>query len=577
MLGISIIDWIVIAGYLFLVALIGLRSSRHVKSASSFFISDRSFGKVIMALFTFAMATSSDHAVVVSAKSFRVGASGVWYQWLYLFATPFYWLIAPLFRRMRAVTTADYFNFRYGKPVGRLYAIVAFVQLMLGIGILLKSAAAIMTAVSGGGISTELAIPLMTVLFVAYGIVGGLNAVILTDIIHGVFTFVFAFLLLPFALNAVGGMSGLRDSFGRATSMFDIVAAGNDEISFFCVAILSLNALVGIATQPETMGKGGAGRTEFDSRVGFLVGSLSKRICTIPWVLTGMCAVVIFSGKQVEGDHVYGLMARELISPIGYGLIGLFLSALLADLMSSCDAKMVLAAGLFTREIYQTLFRSPHSERHCLLVGKICSATIVLMAVFIAFGLPSVIRGVEVFWMVSAMMGIPFWVGLFWRRATAAGAIAGPLAGLTVWFFTSDVHVCGCEIWNFSAAFSGHLPHFMFNNDNGEAILRMPWQMFFYLSAGFLTCVLVSLCTKPADEKKLDQFYACLRTPVLAQEPETAPFTLPEGMTPTPRMVLVQNPHFEIPKPSKISLLGFAGGCLAVVFLICAFYSILNL
>ena len=99
-----------------------------------------------MALFTFGTATSSEHAVAVSSKSFHVGASRIWYQWLYLFATPFYWLIAPLFRRMRAVTTADYFNFRYDNSVGVLYAVVAVVQLTLGIGIMLKGAAAIMTA-----------------------------------------------------------------------------------------------------------------------------------------------------------------------------------------------------------------------------------------------------------------------------------------------------------------------------------------------------------------------------------------------------------------------------------------------
>ena len=89
MLGVSWIDWLVIAGYLVGITLIGVWAFRRVHSAASFFISDRKFGKIMMMFFTFGAGTHTDQAVAVAAKTYRVGVSGIWYQWLWLFCTPF--------------------------------------------------------------------------------------------------------------------------------------------------------------------------------------------------------------------------------------------------------------------------------------------------------------------------------------------------------------------------------------------------------------------------------------------------------------------------------------------------------
>ncbi len=175
-----IIDWLVIFLYLIGIALIGTRAVKKVKAASNFFISDRKFGKTMMMFFSFGTGTHTDSAVAVAAKTYESGASGIWYQWLWLFATPFYWLLAPLFRRMRAVTTADYFYKRYGRSVEVLFALVGMAQLTVEIGLILKGSSAMITAVSGGAISPALAITAMTILFVMYGVAGGLHAAIIT-------------------------------------------------------------------------------------------------------------------------------------------------------------------------------------------------------------------------------------------------------------------------------------------------------------------------------------------------------------------------------------------------------------
>jgi|TARA_B100000315_G_scaffold94300_2_gene86733 Na+/proline symporter len=563
-----LIDWVIVVAYLIGVTLLGTSSARRVKTSSNFFISDRQSGKLLMTFFSFGTGTNTDQAIGVASKTYTVGASGIWYQWLWLFSTPFYWLLAPLFRRMRAVTTSDYLLIRYGRSVAVLFAIVGMFQLSINIGVVLKATAALIAPVSGGAISPEMAIIGMTILFVIYGVAGGLNAAILTDAVQGVLTIVLSFLILPFALNAVGGLEGLR---ARASvdnpELFSIVAPS--DITVLYVVVLALNGLIGWVATPYSMQMIGAGRTEDDARVGLVAGMFLKRIVTIAWVLTAMCAVGYYAGTTVNPDHVYGLMARDLLPQIAPGLIGLFIASVLAAVMSSCDCLMVAAAALFTENIYKPLIRPGRSERHYVLVGRLTSIIVVLAGLSIAFTLPGVVRGLEVFWMVGAMMGLAIWMSFVWRRATAAAAWASTLGGYAAGLFTSDIAFIG---WSFNNHFAGSLPEFMLY----EGKLFLPWQMIIYLTVSLVMMVAVSFVTRPPDKKRLDRVYECLRTPVSEDEPEGEPLTLPAGTTPAARSVLIAHPDFEIMRPTAYTVIGFLASCFMVVMLIGSFIWIIN-
>ena len=556
-----LIDWIIIIIYLIVVLFIGANAAKKVSSTSDYFISDRKFGKGMMMLFTFGTGTNTDQAVTVASKTYTSGASGIWYQWLWLFATPFYWLLAPLFRRMRAVTTADYLHKRYDQSVAILFAIVGIAQLSVNIGVVLKATSALIYPVSGGSISPELAIIAMTILFVSYGVLGGLNAAIITDALQGVLTVILSFLILPFALDAVGGINGLRTSISDP-SVFKVVAPG--EITTLYVIVIAVNGLIGWVTSPYSMAMCGAGKTEEESRIGLVGGMLLKRVCTIAWVLSGLCAIGLYANNSINVDHVYGLMAHDLLPTIAPGLIGLFIASMLAAVMSSCDALMVSASALFTENIYKTLIKPNQSVKHYLMVGRLTSIFVVLCGITIAFGLPSVVSGLEMFWKVQAMMGIAIWVSFFWRRATAVGAWASTICGFLAWFFTSKIEFIG---WDFNANFAAILPKFMLYNNQ----LSLPWQMIIYLTFSLLAMILVSIITKPGDKESLDRIYECLRTPVLPGEPEVEPLTLPESTVPAPRSVLINHSDFEINKPSKESIIGFIALWIAVGILIKVF------
>lgn len=605
MLGIGVVDWIAIGIYLAFTIGAGIYAARKVKDTTDFFMAGRRFGKPFMIFFAFGAGTSGNDAVGVSAKTYTNGLSGIWYQWLWLFCTPFYWLIAPVMRRMRCLTTGDYFEARYSGSVAALYTVVGVTQLTVNIGLIQLGAGSMIEGISNGAIQREWAIVAMTIMFVAYGVAGGLAAAIITDFIQGILTVILSFMLIPFALDAVGGFKGLHEGI-QDESMFSLVAPG--EINMFWIFMLGFNSLIGIVTQPHIMGVCAAGKTEMDGRVGFATGNLIKRLCTVAWTIVGLCAIVMYMDKDVAdnfGDFAYGQAAADLLPQVSAGLIGLFLAALIASVMSSCDAFMISSSGLFTQNLYKRFIKPDESESHYVWVGRIAALAIVLCGVSFAFVVDDVPSGLMLFFKLQGLMGAAFWLGLFWRRTTIAGAWAATLAAFIVLVATGSAvfhtWATGVVTINEPTTLSTmaksnnyDLDDLLTRNEgltansdleekskvtvadpvlpenmilNGK--FRDSWQILSYLIAGFSIGIIVSLLTKRLPDSQLDKVYRALRTPVNEDEPNhVEPFIIPEGIeVPEPRK-LINHPDLEIPMPTAVGMGGFVGIWAIVVLLI---------
>jgi Na+/proline symporter len=272
---------------------------------------------------------------------------------------------------------------------------------------------------------------------------------------------------------------------------------------------------------------------------------------------------------DVEPDKVFGAVAGDFLPKILPGMLGIFLAALLASVMSSCDAFMIASAGLFTENIYRPLAPG-RPQGHYVTVGRIASVAVVSGGVVFAFWLPGVVAGLEIFWKISAMMGIAFWLGLFWRRTTIAGAWAATLVSFAVMLFTSRIPFGRYVIWDFNAQFAAHLPEFMLS----DGALRLPWQMVLYLGAGLTSGIVVSLLTRPVAPKQLENFYALTRTPIEPGEQVDKPCTLPAGAVVPERRNIFPNTSLEIAIPSRTSVIGFLVGWACVAAIVCVVYLI---
>lgn len=562
MFGLSPVDLAMLVLYLVGITGLGLWMGHRIKSQADYFVGGRRFGKVLAIFTAFGAGTHSDQAVSVVSKTYASGMSGIWYQWLYLFATPFYWWINPVFRRCRALTTGDYFEARYGRGLATLYVIVGFASMAVTIGLMLKGSGAIIAATTGDAVNETRAILFVTAMLLIYGVFGGFSAAVVTDFVQGCLTIVFSFLLLPFAIYKLGGFDGLHAGVAaatgeRASEMWSLVAPG--EIGLFYIVMLIINGLVGFAPQPHVMPINNAVRTEREAQVGGVYGGFMKRLCTVAWTLLGMCAIAMYPQwtEAWQFDQAFGTMARDLLPQVMPGLIGVFLASLLAAVMAACDAFMITCAGLFTQNIYKPFLARDRSHGHYINVGRLTAALTVAAGVYLAITMESVVRGLEIFWEITPMMGVAFWAGLFWRRATTPAAWASTLLAYAVLFV--------CWQPSFADWAAVHAPYLMHPS---KPEIYLPMRMLACLVTGVATMILVSLVTRPEPADKLDRFYEVMRTPVQPDEVVEAPLTLPVGMLPAPQNKLINLPNWEIQKPGRRAIVGFLIAWIPVAALI---------
>ncbi len=653
-LGLTWIDWLVLFVYLIGVTFLGVMAYRKVKDMDDFFMGGRRFGKVLMMFFAFGAGTSSEQATAVVAGTWRAGLAGIWWQFLWLWATPFYWLIAPLLRRMRALTTSDFFEARFHSSTAALYACYGIIMAIAFIAGSLFAAGKMTNALTGGELTKvaeqldlrivpkvnapkwedrgntnaqkqalawyplegyQIGILFITVLFVVYGMAGGLGAAVMTDFVQGILTITFSFLLLPWVFAKIGGLHALRENADLKDGMFDLFSRpeiaqilGKEPISVFYVVMLSLTALAGIIAQPHIMGICGAGKTEFEGRFGFTVGNFIKRICTVAWTFTGLACIVWYLGDQSPialpaeddparttkiaefemlkarsdpgyldlddaqkqsldsfdrqfADELFGRAAYDILPDVAPGLVGLLLASLLAAMMSSCDAQMIVGSGLFTENIYKRYFRQGCSQAHYVRVGRLAALAIVLVALILGTTFTDVIDAIKVIIKTPAAIGISVWIGLVWRRWTSAAVWISSIVAYTTWALAA--YLPGMMQESFASMSS---LHFMMNGSHTKFLDS--WTMLLYLSAGLVTGLIVSYMTAREPEEKLNLFYRVMRTPVQEGEVIEAPCTLPDNPAP-PVPKWIDHPDIEIPRPNALDIGGFVGAwcCVGLIIL----------
>jgi Na+/proline symporter len=302
-----------------------------------------------------------------------------------------------------------------------------------------------------------------------------------------------------------------------------------------------------------------------------MFGNIVKRICTIAWALTGLAAFAWYTQNgvdtsQMEPDHVYGSIAREFFPSLGVGLLGLFVASHLAAVMNSCDSYMIASSGLFTKNIYRPLVPE-RSERHYVNVGRLASLMVVLGGIAFAYYVPNVKTALEIWFKVAPPLGIAFWLGLLWRHTTPLGAWAATLAEFGMWWLTTRPEFLSV-IADMGIAQQLNI---VLSPTERDLSIGEPWVILFYTTASLVAGIVVSLVTPRIPAERLQLFYDLTRTPLKEGEATSQPCTLPFGVTPSPRQMLLTAFGLEIPLPSRVATLGFLAGCAAAAILVVSY------
>jgi Na+/proline symporter len=486
-MNITTLDWAILLGYLGIITAIGLIVGARVRKTGDYFLGGRRFGPWLMIGQSFGVGTHAEMPVALAGAVYSTGASAIWFQWKNLFITPFYWIMAPVFRRIRRTTMAEFMEDRYGSWMGAIYIVFALCFFIINTGSMLKGAGKVISQAVGGGVEVNEIVVAMTVMFILYSFVGGLIAAAWTDLFQGVLIIVLSFMLVPLGWGVVGGLEGMKASL----EPFRFSLATPSGIGPWVIAMLTINGLVGIMAQPHMLATVGTGRDERTCRVGMLYGNLVKRVCTVGWALVGLIvAAMIAQGhggvsSLADAENAFGFACRQLLYP---GALGLLIASILAANMSTCSAFLVDSGALFTEGLYRQRLNPNRPDRHYLWVGRFSGFAITMIGVVYAlFLIESVLYTFLLTETLATFVGISVLGGIVWQRANRWGSLASLLAAL--------------------------ITNFVLYYATGQRLDHWDANVFLAaLLAGIAALVVVSLMTPAEPPGKVESFFGRLGT-----------------------------------------------------------------
>jgi SSS family solute:Na+ symporter len=320
--------------------------------------------------------------------------------------------------RVHGLTTGDLFESRFDARTGTLAAVViglawfAFVggQIIAG-GKLLQATLALdlslAIAVSGGVI-------------LAYTAMGGLKAVIYTDVFQMVVLMIGILgLMVPIGLYQVGGWSAMVANFEASDatrSMLDWGAIGWKQalgwfFSIFPVWFISIAALQRIV----------AARDEKTARTAFLLTGVPIEwpLFAVGSTLVGMFARMLMP-DLTDPELATPLMIIELLPA---GVAGFVIAAYIAAVMSSADSCLIGPVAIFTNDIYHKRINPVASNQQLMRVARLATIILGLLAIGIAYLVPRVLDLIlYAYTFGAAGLFFPMLGLLFWRGTTASGA-----------------------------------------------------------------------------------------------------------------------------------------------------------
>ena len=555
-LGLHYAIWIVLAVYFAGMLVLGWFCKRGASSPEGYLLGGRKFGVWMMVMHAFGAGTNPSDTTGTISKTVSAGASGIWVSWMWMFGTPFYWIIAPVIRRMRCLTMADYFSERFGNAAAVLYTAASGVAMTIFFGAVLVGTTRTVQGMMGPGfIAAEGQFDwwfygilfATTITFVLYGYWGGIVAAVRTDMIQGLMIIVLSILAIGpvLRLEAVGGLSGMRETLAGAGSNGEYLNlfSAKGGFSLWRVILLCISAPLTALALPHLMSVCAAGRTEWEGRMGFTYGNMLKRVCTIGWSILGLCwlAHLIKTGSKITPEvavAAFGDCIRSVLPAVAQGLM---LACVLAAAMSSGDAVQVTVAGLFTQSIYRTYIKADADGAEQIRVTRIAGILIILMSlVFAILTKDAFVESIVAYFRILSFIGIAIALGIVWRRMNVGGVFWCILPAIAVYVFVQ----------------LNNTRHFVEMPAFAAAVLP--------LVTGLAGGIIGSLSTKAPDARVIEKFFTKIHVPI-GQEHKLEG-SLAEAVPASNRWVTAGG--LFIVKPSRQSWVGCvvaAGICAACV------------
>ena len=381
-LPIRMADQIVIGLGFLLLLTIGVVCSLRSRTDEGYFLAGRSMPGWVVGFSMMATIISSMTFLAIPAFSF---GDGNWQNCLAHFTylpaiLVAIWLFIPFFRRTNVSSAYEYLERRFGLSM-RMYAAGCFVLFHLfRTGIVLYAVSlAIKSIFQMENESLPQIIVVAGLLVSAYTIIGGLQAVIWTDVVQGVALIIGGLLCLPIIVGQLPEGFGQLFSVAIADNKFDL---GSTEFTLSKKTLWAYILAEGmvflhvLGTDQTNVQRYCAAKSDKDASRAAIIGCCLAIPTWTYFLFLGTCLYVFV--KVVPGTGLEGLSADEvfprfILEQVPAGVAGFVLTGLLASAMSTLDSSINAVAATVTTDFYKRLWVRERDGRHYANVGKLIS------------------------------------------------------------------------------------------------------------------------------------------------------------------------------------------------------------
>jgi solute:Na+ symporter, SSS family len=424
------------------------------KDSSDYFLASKNLPWWAIGASLIAANISAEQIVGMSGSGYAIGLAIASYEWMaaltLLIVGKFF---LPIFLRNEIYTMPQFLEQRFGPTIRTVMAVfwlILYVFVNLTSIIWLGSIAVTQVA----GVNQDVALIGLGAFALLYQLRGGLKAVALTDIVQVTLLVLGGLVVAYLTLTKIGGDSGVIGGFQELTRRvpdhFDMILSPDNPHYKDLPGIAVLVGGMWIANlsywgfNQYIIQRALAAKSLAEAQRGVVFAGFLKLLMPVVIVLPGIAAVVL-APNLAKPDQAYPTMMALLPT----GLLGLVFAALIAAIIASTASKINSIATIFTLDIYAKLkgvqsraedgVDKAGYETHLVRVGRIAAVVSIIIAMFTARpllgSLDQAFQYIQEFsGFVTPGITVIFLLGLFWPRATEAGALVGAVASVVLSF-----------------------------------------------------------------------------------------------------------------------------------------------
>jgi SSS family solute:Na+ symporter len=443
------LDWIVLG--IFFLGLIGIIVwvlYQKEENTTDYFLAGKKAGWLSIGSSIFASNIGSEHLVGLAGAGFLSGmAMAHWemHAWLILILG---WVFVPFYSRIKIYTMPEFLERRFSSGSRYVLSLISLVSYVL---------TKVAVTVYAGGVVFDTVFNIDSVVIFGrevdffwvsavglvvitglYTIFGGMKAIMYTSVLQTPVLLFGSIVILIVGLIKVGGWGEVQSIVGPNLKL---VRSASDP-DFPWTGVLLGSAIIGFwywCTDQYIVQRVLSGRNISVARKGAILAGYFKLLPVFIFLVPGMVAFALSQKGLLDvpsSDSAFAAMVAKLLPA---GITGIVVAGLLAALMSSLASLFNSSAMLFVEDFYKKM-RPNNSPRHYVIVGRIATATVVILGVVwipVMLGLGKVLyeylQGVQ--GLLAPAIASVFILGVFWRRMSAKGAFWGMITGFTLGMF----------------------------------------------------------------------------------------------------------------------------------------------